>query len=139
MKAKSLSTAVLFVVLLLVSACSTAEALEDYAGLTGALEAAGESVEPGGPVEQPFLSEPGQILRVNGMDVQVFEYESAEQLEADAAKISPEGGSTDTTMITWMATPHFFKSGQLLVLYVGDDAGTLNVLESVLGEQFAGG
>jgi hypothetical protein len=42
-------------------------------------------------------------------------------------------------MMMWMATPHFFKSGSLLVLYVGDDAEILDLLKDSLGDQFAGG
>jgi len=41
-------------------------------------------------------------------------------------------------MITWVATPHLFRSGKVIVLYVGDGASTLKVLETVLGPQFAG-
>jgi hypothetical protein len=41
-------------------------------------------------------------------------------------------------MVSWMATPHFFKKGRILVLYVGDNTETLGLLESVLGAQFAG-
>ena len=70
--------------------------------------------------------------------MQVFEYKSAEAMEADAALVAPDDGSVGTSMVSWMATPHFFKSGRVLVLYVGDDAATLDLLKSTLGEQFAG-
>jgi hypothetical protein len=139
MKKKFVSTAVLFVVLAFASACSVQGAPEDTTGLVEALRTAGATVETGEPVDQEFLGSPGQIIRVNGADVQIFEYGSAKAMEADAATISPDGASTGTTMITWIATPHFFKSGRLIVLYVGDDAATLGLLEPVLGEQFAGG
>jgi hypothetical protein len=42
-------------------------------------------------------------------------------------------------MITWIATPHFFSSGRLLVLYVGDNNEILSMLEQLLGPQFTGG
>jgi hypothetical protein len=42
-------------------------------------------------------------------------------------------------MMTWIATPHFYSGGQLIVLYVGDQSSTMNLLEEVLGSQFAGG
>lgn len=38
-----------------------------------------------------------------------------------------------------MATPHFYRSGNVIALYVGDDAATLAALERALGPQFAGG
>ena len=112
--------------------------VEDYVSLVDALRAAGANVEPGDSVEQAFFTVKGQIIKVNGSDVQVFEYESVEALEAEASQVSPDGGSTGTTMITWMATPHFFKSGRVLVLYVGDDAAVFDLLKGALGEQFAG-
>ncbi len=95
-------------------------------------------MEPGDTIEQAFFSVTGQIIKVNGADVQVFEYGSAEAMEADASQVAPDGGAVGTSMVTWMATPHFFKAGRVLVLYVGDDAAVLDLLEPVLGEQFAG-
>lgn len=112
--------------------------VEDQVSLIDALRAGGAEVELGEPVEQTFFSVAGQILKINGEDVQVFEYESAEAMEADAAQVAPDGSSIGTSMVTWVATPHFFKSGRMLVLYVGDDATILDLLESAMGEQFAG-
>jgi len=111
---------------------------EIQASLMVALGKAGAKVELGDSVEQPFFTVKGRILKMNGADVQVFEYKSTEAMEADAAQVSPDGGSVEMSMITWMATPHFFKSGSVLVLYVGDNAAILNLLKGALGEQFAG-
>jgi len=112
--------------------------VEDQVSLMDALRAAGAEVEIGDSVEQAFFSVTGQILKVNGVDVQVFEYESAEAMEADAAQVSADGGSIGTSMVMWVEAPHFFKAGRVLVLYVGEDAAILDLLKSVLGEQFAG-
>jgi hypothetical protein len=112
--------------------------VEDYVSLVDALRMMGATVEPGDTVEQAFFSVTGQIIKVNGADVQVFEYESAEAMEADAAQVSADGGSIGTSMVTWIAAPHFFKTGRVLVLYVGDDAAVFDLLKPVLGEQFAG-
>jgi hypothetical protein len=38
-------------------------------------------------------------------------------------------------MVDWIATPNFYQCGQLIVLYLGDNAGTLVLLEGVLGNQ----
>ena len=112
--------------------------LEDLASLIAALGAAGATVEPAESVQQVFFTVPGQIVRVNGADVQVFEYATAEALETDAAQVSADGGSIGTSMVSWMATPHFYKAGRILVLYVGDDRSILDLLEGILGPQFAG-
>jgi hypothetical protein len=41
-------------------------------------------------------------------------------------------------MMMWVATPHFYEAGKLIVLYVGEDSGVVGVLEEALGPQFAG-
>jgi hypothetical protein len=109
----------------------TAEFLED-------LRAKGVEAETGDPIEQAFFSVIGSTVNFNGESVQVFEYESAETMESDAVLIDAEGSSIGTSMVSWVATPHFHKKGRILVLYIGDNTETLELLESVLGRQFAG-
>jgi hypothetical protein len=116
----------------------------DHASLIQALEACGLMVEVVGPVEQPFLQpESGTILRVSGepltqpVDLQVFEYGDPEQAVADAAQIGPDG-NPPTMMISWLAPPHFFQAGSLIVLYLGEDQPALDLLTSLLGPPFAG-
>ena len=103
-----------------------------------ALRAAGASVEPSEPITQPFFTPEGNILKVNGADVQVFEYESSEAMEAEASQVAPDGGSIGTTMVSWMDVPHFYKADRIIVLYVGSDTEILSLLEEILGPQFAG-
>lgn len=112
--------------------------VEDLGTLSKALRDAGAIVESNETIRQEFFTVEGRILKLNGVDVQVFEYKSPEAMEAEAALVAPDGGSVGTSMMMWMATPHFFKAGSVLVLYVGVDAATLDLLTSVLGEQFAG-
>lgn len=111
---------------------------EGQARLMNALREAGAQVEFGDPIQQDFFSIMGRVIKLNGADVQVFEYHSADAMEADAAQVSADGSSIGTSMVAWMATPHFFKSGQMLLLYVGDDPAVLDTLIGVLGGQFAG-
>lgn len=154
MKRKVFSSLIFLVLVLLNSACSSTETqapeapttpsdsqrrkVEDQASLIDALRASGAHVEFGDSIKQAFFTVTGQILKVNGKDVQVFQYESAETREADAAQVAPDGGSIGTNMVMWVETPHFFKSGRVLVLYVGEDQGVLDLLKGALGEQFAG-
>lgn len=112
--------------------------MEELEGLVEALQAAGAEVDPGDPIEQPFLSAPGQIIKVNDADVQVFEYASAETMGLDASQVSEDGSSIGTSMVGWVAAPHFYRSGRLLILYVGEDTTVIDLLESVVGPQFAG-
>lgn len=41
--------------------------------------------------------------------------------------------------LSWVAPPHLFKKGRIIVLYVGEHEAVPRVLEQVLGQQFAGG
>ena len=149
MKFHTLSV-VLLVFALAVSGCGSAPTasasnaspepttVEDQAGLVAALEAAGATVEVGDSITQVFFSPEGNILKVNGADVQVFEYESVEAMENEASQVAPDGGSIGTSMVTWVDTPHFYKAGRIIVLYVGSDETILSLLEQMLGPQFAG-
>jgi hypothetical protein len=112
---------------------------EDKAGLVAALQAVGATVESGETVSQPFFTPAGNIIKVNGSDVQVFEYESAEAMAGEASQVAPDGSSIGSSMVDWMDIPHFYKAGRIIVLYVGSDEKVLAWLENALGPQFAGG
>jgi hypothetical protein len=40
--------------------------------------------------------------------------------------------------VRWAGAPHFYRMGDTIVLYVGDDAATLERLGGSLGTPFAG-
>jgi hypothetical protein len=83
--------------------------------------------------EQPFFSVTAKVLRVNGIDIdiQVFEYDSEVMRSGESGAVSPDG-SVGTTMITWMDEPHFWANGRLIVLYVGSDQATVDLLTKVI-------
>lgn len=110
----------------------------DSAGLIAALNAADAVMEVGDPVMQEYFSVGGASVKVRETDILVFEYDSAETMEAAASLVASDGGSIGTTMVTWVSTPHFFKAGRIIVVYIGDDAETLVQLQSLLGAQFSG-
>lgn len=120
------------------AASSDPSGAQDLPSLVKALENAGATVESGEPVTQPFFTPEGQTLKVNGADLQVFEYGSAEEMEKEAEQVAPDGGSVGTSMMMWMDTPHFFKAGRIIVLYLGSDKAILDLLNTVMGGQFAG-
>ena len=107
--------------------------------LIEALLAAGADVElTGEVVSEGIFSVDGTIILVNEERVQVMEYRDADALDADAAHISPDGSSTGTTMVLWVAPPHLFRTDTTIVLYVGENAKVIEALTSALGPQFAG-
>ena len=110
----------------------------DKEGLIAALNAADAVREVGDPVLQEYFSVGGASVKVRESDILVFEYESNEAMEADASLVTLDGSSIGATMLTWVSTPHFFKAGRIIVLYIGDDAEMLSQLQSLLDAQFAG-
>lgn len=109
------------------------------ADLYGALVAQGAAVEPtGARILKPYLSVPGTIVRVNGLPVQLFEYASEAALAADVDGLAADASSIDGTPLTWPATPHFWRRGQVLALAVTDDPALVAALSAVLGPPVAG-
>lgn len=75
---------------------------------------------------------------MNDSGVQLFEYENAATADAQAALVLPDGSSVGTSMPFWVAPPHFYKAGRLVVLYVDESDIAVEALETVIGPQFAG-
>ena len=90
-------------------------------------------------VSQPFFSVPGRIIKINGEALQVFEYAMPSAADAEARRVSADGNTIGTSKPTWMAAPHFFQSGKLIVLYIGGNQTIVDLLRKALGNQFAGG
>jgi len=134
----------LLAVALLLAACgapadesvdgSAAGALGSTAGLLEALQATGATVQLTEEIEQPFFDVVGQIIRVDGAEVQVFAYEDEESRQAASALISPDGRTVGVDMVTWIDQPNFWARGRLIVLYVGRDPEIIALLSNVLGE-----
>lgn len=125
--------------------------VKDHVSFVDHLRAQGLTVDIVSDVEQPFLRGRGTLLRVTGggvkepADIQSYNYDDTElgsdgiqAVEEDVAQIGPDG-NPQTTMITWVAPPHFFRAERVIVLYVGTDPAVLQVLTDALGPQFAGG
>lgn len=128
---------------LLLAACSAAvpapesRRATDYDSLVAHLRGAGLRVEDGGRIEQPFFTPPARVIRVGESgEAQIYEYASESAAADDAARVNRDG-SIGTSMPMWIAPPHFFRSGSLLVIYLGSDETTLAVLRSALGTPFA--
>jgi hypothetical protein len=108
-----------------------------YAEMVNNLRAAGAQVEAGGEINQPFLEEyniKGQVLKVNGADIQVFELESELLRALVASQISEDGYTIAMTTIDWLDQPNFWAIGRLVVLYVGSDEAMIDLISNVMGE-----
>lgn len=82
-------------------------------------------------------------LTVNAGWVEVYAYPTPAEANADAAHLSPDGGTFQrdhsVSISDWAIPPHFYKKDRLIVLYVGYDNQVRALLTRLLGPQFAGG
>jgi hypothetical protein len=81
-------------------------------------------------VEQPFSTVPAQLIDVSGGTVQVYEFETIAQA------IDMAVGLEQNQQILWTDTPHFFRRGNVFVIYIGNDAGVLDALSTALRSAF---
>ena len=73
------------------SPSSQPNTVQDQASLINALQASGATAEIGDPITQDFFGPQGHTVKVNGADLQVFEFESAEAIEKYASQVAPYG------------------------------------------------
>lgn len=129
--------------LMLLAACTGnsagSEVIESTDQLVAGLMADGYNTENLGSISQPFFEPLGQRIGLDGQEIQVFEFETEADAASSSEAISPDGGSVGTSMVTWISTPHFYRSGKLIVIYVGVDEDVIKALEGILGDQIAGG
>lgn len=142
MKKRYLTLIIIVVTLLIYgTGCATkgpTPSTTDYASLIVNLQNAGATIEQQGEVIQPFFSVSGQSIKVNGEDIQVFEYQSEAGAESEVALVSPDGSSIGTSIPFWIGPPHFYQSGKIIVLYIGENKAVTDLLQELLGSQFAG-
>lgn len=111
----------------------------DIETLIDDLTASAGTIELAGEVSQPFFPVSGQLIRVFDENIQVFQFPDSVAAEQAAALVSPDGFTIGTMHVDWVNSPHFYKRDRIIVLYVGDTYDLTQVLQSILGPQFAGG
>jgi hypothetical protein len=103
------------------------------------LTASGNSVDLIGGAPHPYFDAKNVLIRVNGgVDLELYEFKSMENLEDAAMRVAPDASKIDGKDITWSSPPHFFKTDKVIILYSGADASNAAQLSSVFGQQFAG-
>jgi hypothetical protein len=106
------------------------------------LEQEGLRVEPVGRTRVDFLQDHAYLAKVEGDEVRVFEFKSADAAAGAAQRVSPDGYAYTTSSggasVNWVAPPHFFLAGRTIVLYLGQRKRILETLSAMLGREFAG-
>ncbi len=131
----------------LIAGCNSPRVTE-YGRLVDNLRETGATVEEAGAAELPGAGEPifsvtSKTLKVNGENVQVLEYAKEATAETEAKFVSSDGFTLTkpggvTAMVDWIAPPHWYTKDRIIVLYVGKNQVIIDLLEDLLGKQFAG-
>lgn len=121
---------------------STQISYDAYEELVRNLENRGYTIETE-DVEESILLGKRKWLTINGSEnISVYLYESNDEMEKDASYLSDDGFSYNNGKnamdIEWISYPHFFKSHNMIVLYLGENSKIVNALEELVGPQFAG-
>ncbi len=139
--------------LLLVSSCSTeavnstttvetapatevtgpaATSMFGLADVVESLSGAGATVEQGDRNSGTPFSVARQLITVDGSEVAVYEYADTTARTAEEATIAMDGWSVNGTPVEWIGPPHYWSRGRVIVLYLGDDPTTINLLTAAL-------
>jgi hypothetical protein len=111
----------------------------DSPAFVGEWEGAGATVATGGEVPVSlFDGAAGQTYIVDDAELQVYQFEDEATAEAAAATVSSDGGMINDISLRWAGPPHFYRLGDTIIFYVGDDAATLERLGGSFGTPFAG-
>jgi hypothetical protein len=74
---------------------------------------------------QDFLPTERKRMLIGNEVLEIYLYSSNEKMEKDAKAIGSGGNSYNSlgksVLVDWVAPPHFYKKGNLIVQYVGED------------------
>jgi len=86
--------------------------------------------------EESFFTVAQRIMTVSGESLSVYEFPSAEAMETNAGYISKSGFGISFpgsgVEISWVSDPYWFKSGIIIVNYVGENQEILEFLQTNL-------
>ena len=112
--------------------------VKDYSSLIDAIKSRGILVNEIEILDDSFFSVPIKVISVGGIDLQVYEFNTKSDMETAMRIVSSDGTEIGLSVIRWMDVPHFYSQDQIIVQYIGQNPEILNLLDSLLGKQFAG-
>ncbi len=84
-------------------------------------------------VLHPFFRVPGQVVQVNGQDLQVFVYADPTARKSDTARISADGTMIAGEVVDWPVRPKFASTGNVLTVLLSTDARIAGRIERAIG------
>jgi hypothetical protein len=116
-------------------ASSTVSADFAFDQLVAALVAAGAQVESLGTDPGFPFSVPEQRITASGHTIRVYEYADEARRADEQATIGMDGWSVGGAPVEWISSPHFWGQGRVIVQYLGDDVGALDLINRALGPE----
>jgi hypothetical protein len=105
----------------------------EVAQFVDALRTQGATVNTVGEITQPFIPVTGQLLTVNGADVEVFEFQDEATRQQSSDAIS-QMGSVGASIPEFVDQATFWAKGRLIVLFVGQDQMLVDTVTQVIGD-----
>jgi hypothetical protein len=104
------------------------------------IDAAGEEAREAGEFDASPIAREGLTVCVGEEHVQLYVFATADEAMARARTIDPRDPSNvGTAIVEWAGTPKFWLRDRMLVLYLGTEPETTQLLVKLLGEPFAAG
>ncbi|MBU3087472.1 hypothetical protein [Clostridium gasigenes] len=85
--------------------------------------------------DKDFFDAPKFEVEIGEDKVSAYDYEELSTLEKDTSAITEKGLVINGTKSSWNKTPHYYKKGELLIIYDGDDIKIINSLYEILGSE----
>lgn len=93
-------------------------------------------------VEKDFLPTTRKRMIIGKEAINIYLYKSNNEMENDAKRIDNDGceysNGTKSINVSWVSYPYFYKKGNIIIQYVGENEKIISDLNDILGEQFAG-
>jgi len=102
------------------------------------LEKAGYKIRDSKQDNEGFLPGDLTIITIDGDSIGVYEYENNKEVEKQAETIGTDGTKIGDKIYDFKSKPHFYKNGNIIVSYFGDNKETIKKIEDLIGKQFAG-
>lgn len=93
-------------------------------------------------VERDFLPTTRKRMIIGKEALDIYLFGSNKKMEDDAERIDSGGcgysNGNKSIKVSWVSYPHFYKRGNIIVQYVGENEKIISDLIDIFGEQFAG-
>ncbi len=89
--------------------------------------------------EKDFLSGDRKIMKIGKEQIDIYVYKNNKAMEKDASYIESDNkynNEEESVTVDWVAPPHFFKEGNIIVIYVGENIEIINSLTEIFGREF---